>query len=361
MASTETTIERDYTDNFTMKSMAMNTLVPKYFPNIDVSKLNIGEIGYVTELISNVMEDGFRTASTLINEAWVNRAQIPENIYASAAYFQLDANFASSAKALFIIMIPEAEVLSNATISGNIREFTLDKDTQFLVENKVFTLDYDIVITMKKIQGAWVYGAQYDTSYTNSISDIDSKYIKIRKNTDGYLYIVTYLHQVVREYTIENIINDNKIVLPSIDIPFSDQLAGFDVFYTLPGTTNRITLEKQMMFTSPVKTPFCFYKFKDDNTISISFATKEAYFQPVFNSTIEVVAYTTTGSAGNFSEYVGTAIAVTTTDTNFSYNTNVVISASTYGRSYGGADSKDIDTLRSLTIEAFSTSNAITT
>ena len=53
-------VDRDYTDNFSVKEMSQTVLVPKYFEDQDVSNLNVGLLGYTTELISDGLEDTFK-------------------------------------------------------------------------------------------------------------------------------------------------------------------------------------------------------------------------------------------------------------------------------------------------------------
>lgn len=56
MADTTPTVTMDYTDNFSIKDFTMKTIAPKYFPDIPVSSLVVGQQGYVLEQISNFTE-----------------------------------------------------------------------------------------------------------------------------------------------------------------------------------------------------------------------------------------------------------------------------------------------------------------
>ena len=89
-------IERSYIDNYAIKEFVQNDLVPKYFPDIDVSLRTVGMIGLTTEMISNVSEDGFNATSVLFRETFPNRAEMPESIYSHAAIFQLSNIFSSA-------------------------------------------------------------------------------------------------------------------------------------------------------------------------------------------------------------------------------------------------------------------------
>ena len=366
--SDEVTITRDYSDNFSMKDYAFNVLAPKYFPDIEISDLNIGLTGLTMEQISNFTEDTFRTVSVLINEAYVNRAQIPENIYTHAAMFQLDTNFASCAKCTFILALPESTVLENAVSHGDYMSYMIDENTVVDVDGIRYTLDYDINIKVQTIEGKKVYSASYEVDYTNSISDIENRYIRIIRTASGYLNLQVIMHQVEREVYDTNIVDNKKINSSVIDQMFSNQLAGFDVLYKAPSDTKYTQLKKQLMYTTPVKTPFCYYRFKDANpstgrpdAISISFSTKDSYFQPEFNSDIRIIMYTTTGSAGNFTTYTGTNVTVTTTGEKYPYNSQCMMVALPVGSSVGGQDAGDIEDLREQTITAYSSAKVLST
>ena len=81
MATTQIpeSVTRDYIDNFSIKEMSQTELVPKYFEGFDVSNLNVGLLGYTTELIADGLEDTFNSVSTLHEEMFSNRAKFPSS------------------------------------------------------------------------------------------------------------------------------------------------------------------------------------------------------------------------------------------------------------------------------------------
>lgn len=361
-------ITRDYTDSFSMKDFAFSTLAPKYFPDAQLSDLNIGLLGLTMEQISNFTEDAFRTSSILINEAYPNRSQIPENIYSHAAIFQLDSHFASCAQCSFILAVREEDVLKYSENMGEYKRFMIDADTTVSVNGIMFTLDYDICIKVQKNLGKYIYSAQYDLSFVNCTSNIANRYIRIRKTPNGYLNMSVIMHQTVREYATENIVNNSKINYPVLSESFSDQLAGFDVFYKPPGATTETQLVKRLLYTSPLKVPFCYYAFKDasmatsrPSEFSISFSSKDSYFQPEFNSDVRIVMYTTTGAEGNFDVYTGDDVTVITTGEKYEYNSHCIMAAVPVGSSTGGTNSITLEELRDRVIESYSTATVLST
>mgnify|MGYP001707582185 CR=1 FL=1 len=59
------TIDRDYSDNYSVKKYTEDVLVDKYFSDIDANLRTVGMIGFTTEQVSNISEDLFNTASVL--------------------------------------------------------------------------------------------------------------------------------------------------------------------------------------------------------------------------------------------------------------------------------------------------------
>ena len=91
---------RDYSSINAMKKFAMEELAPKYFNMNETNDLNVGLLGYTTELVGTVSEDSFNTMTNYMNEIFPNLAIIPESIYNYGALFQIDNAFATAAKSL---------------------------------------------------------------------------------------------------------------------------------------------------------------------------------------------------------------------------------------------------------------------
>lgn len=360
------TATRNYRDLFSFKEYALE-LAKKYFPDQDVSTLNIGMIGFASELLGTATEDSFNTISVLIKEMFPNKAQLPDSIYSHAAIFQLANSFASAAACRFLLVFEEDTISKKMdevnSLGANISTIYLDKDTQIIVEDKIFTLDYDIAITRKVINGETVYSAKYETlPFTNSISGITNPYIKVRKSKENYLALEIIGHQCIRTEEYESIINNTKINYPTIDIPFEGKLAGFDVLYKTPSEDEFNTQMKTLVVESQaLEEPSCFYRIKDEGVLQLSFSNLDTYFQPKFNSELKVTLYITDGKQGNFDIYNGSNIEVICNSDNYWYNTNIVFGATTVSGSTGGMDSLTLDELQELVVEKYSTANALTT
>ena len=268
------TIERDYSDNFSVKEFAEKTLVPKYFSDIDPSLRTVGMIGYTTEQLSNISEDVFNSVSVLFRETFPNRAQLPESIYSHAALFQLSSAFSNPASCLFILSIEEDSIINNMqnnydALTG-IYHFYIDKNTIIYVEDIPYTLDYDIDIRVVKKNTEngtdYIFSASYLVNeYINSISSLTSPYIKIR-HANGKVTLEVRCHQCKREISYEPILTNSVINYPTIDIDFDQKLAGIDILYRKPSETNFNTqLTPLVEYSKPITSPFCYYQMTDEH------------------------------------------------------------------------------------------------
>lgn len=369
MSNDKQEIVRSYADNYAIKEFITNTLVAKYFPDIDVSLRTIGMVGMTSELISNIAEDSFNSAVALFRESFPNRAEIPESIYSHASIFQISNIFSSAALCSFLIIIEEESIINNMVYDqdSSMYYFYLDKNTTIYVENTPYTLDYDIKIRCVKKTTSnserYIFSASYVLDdYTNSISSINDPYIKIRRSSNGYLALEVKMHQVTRDVHYEQIVTNSKINMPYIDIPFSGQLVGFDVLYKTPEESTYSTqLQKMLVYSQPLSTPSCYYQLYNDTTLRISFNSRDGYFTPKFNSELKVILYLSNGKEANFDVYNGNDISIETDNSVYNYDTNIVMTAKVLSGSTGGDDRLGLEELQELTIEAYRTALALTT
>lgn len=374
--STENIITRDYVDNFSVKELVTESIIPKYFDDTNVSLRTVGMLGYTTELITNTSEDAFNTTSVLFRESFANRAQMDESIYSHASIFQLDEMFANASKCKFLLVLEESAVIKNMqqkSQGSSIYNFFIDKNTTIYVEDKPYTLDYDVqmnIIKKNTDKGEeYVFTAQYimdEYIYGNSISDISDPYIKLRRSIDGFIALEVVAHQCVRDIRYETIISNSTINYPTIEVTdFNGKLAGFDILYTDPSgkyaKNGPIQMKTQIVYSQAIKTPFCYYQVINDNTLRITFNTKDLFFMPEFNSELQIILYITEGSNGNFDVYNGTNITLTPNNEKYNYSVSYLAAAKPIGSSAGGTDAKDISDLQALTVESYRTANALTT
>ena len=358
-------INRNYTDDINMKEEIINELVPKYFPDIDVNKRIIGLLGLTTELISNSTESVFHAISTLSQEVVPSKAIIPENIYDYANIFNINSVFTTPAycKIPLIIQLSDIERLGT-TYHGtsDIIELILDENIIINIEDVYFSLNYPVSIKRKSGTNN-LYTANYiiDVDNLNSVVGLVNTNINTSLITkEGILVLDLYCHQFKREYTEETIIINTRINYPTYDISFNDLLAGIDITYR-DDSVDKIALELVPYGNMPTKKYFCYYRQINDNTIQISFNSKDGYFQPKFNSVLSVIKYSTLGKEGEFESYDGNNVFIEKPKDGYSSLLNLSIIPALVSSSVGSVEKPTLETLRALTVEAFSSGKKINT
>lgn len=371
MANNKIEIEKSYIDNYSIKDFTVNQLIPKYFPDIDASLRTIGMIGMTSEFISNIAEDSFNTTSVLFRESIPNRAELPESIYSHASIFQLSNIFSKASSCSFLIVLEEESIINNMTQDSNSASsmyyFYLDKNTTVYVEDVPYVLDYDIRIrcvkkkTTNDIQ--YIFTASYILDeYTNSISDIVDPYIKIRRSNAGYIALEVKMHQMTRDVQYEQIVTNSKINMPYVDINFDGQLVGFDILYkTAEESTYTTQMQKLLVYSQPLTQPFCYYQLYNDDTLRLTFNSKDSYFTPKFNSELKVILYLSKGKEANFDAYTGSNITIEPDMSVYNYDTTITMAAKPLSGSTGGDDKLNLEALQALTIEGYRTAMALTT
>lgn len=357
-------IERDYSSNYKIKEFIINNVAPKFFDLDEVNQYNVGLIGYVTEMESTTSEDTFNAMNIFMKETHPSRATMPDTIYTNASIYSVDNIMGRAGEVKGLLFIKEEDIIKKGTPAGDRYIFTFDSNAQIYVDGIYFSLDYDVIVTARPYRGDYQYLAQYDMTYTNSLSSIVHPYIKshiIPIEGDNYIAFEVVLRQYVRTIIEENIIDNDKINMPIITLEYEDQLAGIDILYREPGSDKYILLEGRMEGMVPTEKPFYFYSIRDDGLIEISFTAREKYFQPKFNSDLKIMLYTTIGSKGNFKEYTGTNIQIINNNPKFEHMRQIIPFITVNGSCTGGGDALELEDIRTLTVENMATSGAYNT
>lgn len=359
----EDIIVRNYVDNFNIKEYIQEVLVPEAFPDIPMNKLNIGFTGVISEYISQGIEDSVGTASLMLNESFITKAVLPESIYAEAAKYDLGYSFAVPSKCNFALQLYLEDLLNySETVSGStLMRYKLDKDTQIVLGDTIYRLDYDIYIDHQVIDGRRVYSVYYNTGDTNSISDISNKFIKYQVSSIGWFVLFLEMKEFNR--TADEVdITDNTLTTNSdITLKWTNQIAGLDLTYVSP-TGQELSMKLKPQYSKAESTPFVWYRFINDNTIKLSFTSNSKYWVPEFNSKIDYCIYTTHGASANFTSYDRkTGVPVKACSDNYSYNEDTQMVAICYSGSTGGTDKGDIEDLRNEVILAANSINVLNT
>lgn len=355
-------IVKNYSSIYTIKDFAIKELAPRYLNMDKINDLNVGLLGYVTELLSNVADDTFNAITMYINEMFPNTAVLPESIYSFASLFQINDLFSTSAEMDIMLFISEKDIISNGVKKESFGEFYLDSNAIIDIEGKLFGLDYDVLITYRPYQNDYIFTASYDKNYKNSLSGVNNPYIKTKRiyyKGVKYLTLMLRVHQFTKFSKTETLISNDRLNVPSVKFEFDDQLSNFEVFYKESGK-EPIQLVKRLNGSAPIKEPFCYYTFSNENQIEISFSTRDNMFKPKFNSELEIVYFTSIGNKGNFPLYKGTSISVRPKSEKYEYNNNIIVFAIPQSDSRNGRDSLTLEALKNIVIEKFSTVDSYT-
>ena len=357
---------KKYTSLYDIKDFALNTLGPKYFPEDVIEGYNVGLLGYSLDFMTNTTEDMFNTVPIVSTEMFPNLAQMPNSIYNYASLFQEDNLLATPAVMECILLLPLDSLLEHSDIGtdGTYRQFILDQRTSVHVEHQRFILDYDILITMRPYRKDYIITCSYYREFNNSMSNIVNPYIKYQKynyNGTKYIALLVKMRRCDKHEYTTRIIDNDRINITRVQVPFTDQLAGFEVFYRESSDHKYTQLQKRIVNSKAIKDPFCYYKLKDDKTLEITFTTRENYFKPIFNSELRVEFYTTTGSEGNFELYTGYDVEVYRNYEKYENNSRVPVIAITESASTTGKDVPDLLELRDRVADCFATVDSYTT
>jgi hypothetical protein len=357
---------KKYTSLYDIKDFALNVLGPKYFPNDVIEGYNVGLLGYSLDFMTTVTEDIFNTVPVAINEMFPNLAQMPNSIYNYASLFEEDNLLATPAVMECILLLPLDALLNYADYSsdGTYKQFILDQRTTVYIEDHSFMLDYDILITMRPYRKDHIITCSYLREYNNSISNIVNPYIKYQKynyNGTKYVALLVKMRRCNKHEFTTRIIDNDRINITTITVPFTDQLAGFEVFYRDSTDNKFIQLQKKIVNSKAIKEPFCYYKLRNNNLLELTFTTRENYFKPKFNSEIKVEYYTTNGTEGNFELYTGYDVEVYRNSEKYENNSRVPVIAITQSASTTGENIPDLLELRDRVADCFATVDSYTT
>lgn len=357
---------KKYTSSYDIKDYALNVLGPKYFPEDVVEGYNVGLLGYNLDIFANTTEDVFNTVPIVINEMYPNLAEMPSSIYNYASLFQESQLMADAATMECVLLMPMDALIEHSEHSSDrtYRIFNLDQKTMVRVEDNNFILDYDILITIKPYRDDYIITASYKREFNNSMNDIKNPYLKLQKmNYKGVKYVaISVKMRRCDKYTYnKRIIDNDKLNSTTVEVNYNDQLANFEVYYRESTDKKYVQLQKKILNSRAIKQPFCYYRLKDDNTLEISFTTRENYFKPKFNSEIVVDYWTTDGEKGNFERYLGYDVEVYRNSDTYENNSRVPVIAIPQTSSTGGRDRLTLMEIRDKVADSFATVDSYTT
>jgi len=324
----------------------LSDLQKNFIENVSESTLYSSTFGFMIAAFQEEITQTVRTQAEYANEPFPTRAKYDTNIYSHAINTDiLDIN-AVPASLQCYIAIPEKELLKN--MSDNI--FTIDRDSQFYVENIEFHVEFDIIIRRTKtiINGKEqiMYTAQYDFSKENILSHITSPYldppIVANFSLDNYVLINCTLRQYTINKIYKKIIVNNPIDSKTSEFEFEDQLAGFTI--TAYESDKEINLVPVYEGKATSETYYAYFTYLTTTEIRVKFDRNS--YEPAINSEILLEVYTTLGASGNFTYKDANAYTYISSE-KYKY-VDVPIMINFNSDSVGGLDKKSIEELKQI-------------
>lgn len=346
-----------------------------------ISLLKAGLFGYINEINSHEVKNAIYHRNVLYDELFLNTASIPMSIYNFAKLYNVPIQMAKPAnfKVDFVIRkddilkLPSKEIVSSQEIdkkkSLKTYEVSLSKEQEFTIGNFKYCLPYDVSMVLKQYPITrdgkeaidYKITARYDVDNNLfKFSSIIDNNIKVSKNIINgvdYMYFSLDLYQIERVSKEFNVTTNDIAENIYFNSNYDNQLAGFNVFYEYMGERTPMETYFNNTFTPETGNPFCYYNFKDDNTLEISFSNIANSFRPKANSKVIVETLTTKGEMGNFS-YNNTLKVEINTGNTFE---KVPVSILPKGNSVDGKNRPDVYTeKRKIINKAITRDNIIT-
>jgi hypothetical protein len=357
----------DYSSIYSIKEFYQKEILPLYFDDDELALSSVGTLGMFLDITGSTTEDMINIMGRYINEVMPGNAELPDFIYGNAANYGITNILAQPAKMSMLLLVKEDDVIDNASKVEDHMEFVLDSDMTILVDDLRYSIPYNIKIRSTLYGDEYNHMAFYDVNHTNDVASEDVPFIKTMKtliNGDIWLVMRVSVYQYQRETVYEPINTNSVLNIPYVDISFTNQLCNFEVFYSEAGSSTETQLTKKMDASTPLTSPFCFYKMVDDSTVRISFANDDRYWVPSYNSTLKIYIYTTNGSAGNFGFFkdgIDVSIRAATENESIAYNRSIFPMGLSQGNSAGGRDQLTLEKIKLLTTEAQVTVKSYTT
>lgn len=283
----------------------------------------------------------------------------------------LNGIYGSPSSMQIVISYPLQDIITQSVKQSDGRfKLTLNKNTQIAIgTDHVFTLDYNIDIYTTEYtntDGSKSYStfAMYDTDdlEAGDVISINNPYLNTRtdviiENRQMFSMYID-IKQYERTTTSIEMTGESK----DISVSYADKLMGFIVLYKAQGATKYQKVKCYL--EGETYTDGLSYTMSDNGgvqTIKFRFSKLPDAFNPT-NGIINIITYTTTGTAGNFS--LGQVDKDTIQDSNIVFAQDISDEAQyalvnlipTFSivstEATGGKDSLDLEGIRELAIQS---------
>lgn len=352
----------DYTNIGSIKNYWIENIAPMYFDFDDINNYQSGIFGYTNEVMASSVEDVHQAIAIARREFYPTTALYRSSMNKMATLQEIDPPMATPSVGKAILFLNEKEIISGSVFEEGMYKFVLDNSMVIRAGDIPFSIDFPIIILAKKSGDHYTYTCHYDIERRNSLASTTEKYIPNKIHVQQgvrYILLEVNMRQVVIVSKPSVLSKDSMINTIVKDFQYDGKLANFEVYYKENANAKEIQLYKIPMNGVMRNVPFCFYEMVDNDKIRISFI-QNAYFMPVYNSTIRVELYLTEGEAGKYDKYNGD-LECTIHSTAYPSNNNIVIVGKANGAATGGKDRPSDEAYGNNVKSAYTTNLTFTT
>lgn len=285
-----------------------------------INFLKAGFFGYFNEVASNEVKNSVYHRNVLYNEHFLNTASFSNSIMNFAKLSNIPILTSRPSSMTISMAVKKIDLLSSpmkreldTSLLNKIKtyEIIMERFYDFSIKNFMFRLPYDVQILISETDnlGQPLVTAKYliDDNNTFQYFEPESPFITVwEENVSGedyyfFLFDVFQMESVSKSYTISEVGDFESLYFT---VPYTNQLAYFEVFYYFNDKVVKLNTYFNNTFTPRNDEYFCYYSFLEDDTLQISFSNIVNTFRPALNSMLEIICYTTYGAAGNLN-YLG--------------------------------------------------------
>lgn len=333
------------TDIYDIESY-VDTIKAKYI-DIPEDTLTMGIYGYLSEIMSNTIENTTIMAARYANESAPTRAKFERNVLSHALSLGINSIRAVPAVMQVFLCFPEDLLINN--MRNN--RFVFDRNFDIYIgdaNNYIYRPDYDIIIHRNLLpSGKFVYTAMYDfdTKEKNEVSDIINPYLPtigvISTGATNLIMVPTTIRQVIKTQIFKTIIINNPLESKTVTFAFEDQLAYFNLIVQEGDKIHHLKPVYDGL-TDDSGEEYCNYMYLDASRIRIRFNRNS--YQPRGNSNITINVYTTKGTICNFSYKQDKIVRLSSE--RFSYDANLWMMVRPITDSQFAKDRDSVDEIR---------------
>lgn len=258
--------------------------------NVDLTKSSF--LSYLINLFSTLTSNLLFYQSSVYQEFFLTKAQLPESVLNLAAFLGYTPQTAKPSQVNLLITIPFGFETSDVT-------FTFNQGFQFFAENINFILPYDVRINVKnnsQVSATVIEQKELETGTTTIRRDIPVN-IDTEDQTFSILVTAEQVTEVVDEYQIDT---DLKVFqFTDINVPIEGKLSELDVEVKSPDSDSWTQYDYYSSLYLMDDETYGYTYQRTEEGVRVFFGNNLLGVQPPPGSTVRITKRTTAGVDGN--------------------------------------------------------------